>query len=201
LLQWDRQVTAGSADGALFARWEGALLRRLVLQRIPPALADAVGPLVQERLVAALAQASPDWFDGPRESSRDRFLLEALGDALGTERDSTMSFLHPLGVSDRARRRFNIGPFSLAGYPGTVQATTPLGGGRVIGPGLRMVMDLGDWDRSLAALAPGQSGTPASPHYRDLAEPWSRGEYFPLAFSDAAVVAHSANSLTLVPAP
>jgi penicillin amidase len=199
LLQWDRHVTAESADGALYVRWEDALLRRLVLQRIPPALTDAVGPLVQERLVAALAQASSDWFDGPRELSRDRLLLEALGDALATERDSTMSFLHPLAVTERARRRFNIGPFALGGYPGTVLATTPLGGGRLVGPGLRMVMDLGDWDRSVATLAPGQSGTPASPHYRDLAGPWSRHEYFPLAFSDQAIDQHAANRLTLVP--
>jgi penicillin G amidase len=201
LLQWDGHVTAESADGALYARWEGALLRRLILLRIPPALADAVGPLVQERLVASLAQASPDWFDGPREPSRDGLLLEALGDALGTERDSTISFLHPLGVSERARRRFNIGPFALGGYPGTVLATTPLGSGRAVGPGLRMVIDLADWDRSVAALAPGQSGTPASPHYRDLAEAWSRGEFFPLPFTEAAVDAHAANRLRLVPAP
>ena len=61
-------------------------------------------------------------------------------------------------------------------------------------------VDVGDWDRSIATSAPGQSGSPASAHFRDLAQRWSRGEYFPLVFSDGAVRAHAEATPTVVPA-
>jgi penicillin amidase len=47
--------------------------------------------------------------------------------------------------------------------------------------------------------APGQSGTPDSVHYADLAALWEKGGMFPLAFSDGAVQANAKNTLTLAP--
>ncbi|MCS6817745.1 MAG: penicillin acylase family protein, partial [Blastocatellia bacterium] len=35
--------------------------------------------------------------------------------------------------------------------------------------------------------APGQSGDPTSPHYRDLFELWKDGRYFPVFFSRAKI--------------
>ena len=48
--------------------------------------------------------------------------------------------------------------------------------------------------------APGQSESPGSPHFADLAQRWAAGEYFPLAFSDEAVQANAQSILTLVAA-
>jgi penicillin amidase len=50
-----------------------------------------------------------------------------------------------------------------------------------------MVIDVGNWDNSRAVNYPGQSGNPESPHYRDLAPLWQRGEYVPLLYSRKAV--------------
>ena len=55
------------------------------------------------------------------------------------------------------------------------------------GASFRMVADVGNWDASVAINTPGQSGDPASPHYRDLAPLWAEGRYFPLAYSRDAV--------------
>ena len=41
---------------------------------------------------------------------------------------------------------------------------------------LRAVYDLADLNRSRFMHAPGQSGHPLSPHYRDLAVRWAAGE-------------------------
>jgi penicillin amidase len=60
-------------------------------------------------------------------------------------------------------------------------------------------MDAGDWDRSVATNAPGQSGSPASPHFRDLAALWAAAEYFPLSFSDQAVQENTEATLVLRP--
>ena len=42
---------------------------------------------------------------------------------------------------------------------------------------LRAIYDLADLNNSRFMHGPGQSGHPLSPHYRDLAELWSRGEF------------------------
>ena len=93
-------------------------------------------------------------------------------------------FAHPLGVSDVARRRFNIGPFA------------PPGAGS--GP-FQTTFDPRDWDRSRAMNAPGQSESPSSAHFSDLAKRWASGEAVPFAFSDAAVNANTETTLMLTP--
>ena len=67
------------------------------------------------------------------------------------------------------------------------------------GASFSAVFDVGDWDRSAATNAPGQSGSPASPHFADLAKLWAAGEYFPLLFSDRAVEAAAEATLMIVP--
>jgi penicillin amidase len=51
----------------------------------------------------------------------------------------------------------------------------------------------------LALNSPGQSGDPRSPHFDDLFDPWSRGEYFPLLYSRTAVEEHTESVLMLQP--
>jgi penicillin amidase len=94
-------------------------------------------------------------------------------------------FVHPLAITADRRQRFNVGPL---GRPGDVDSP------------VRALLDPSDWDRSRAMNAPGQSESPASPHFSDLATVWSSGELVPLLFSDAAVQANTASSLTLVSA-
>jgi penicillin amidase len=47
----------------------------------------------------------------------------------------------------------------------------------------RYVFDLGDWDNSAWVIPLGASGHPASPHYADQAETWSKVKLFPMTFS------------------
>jgi penicillin amidase len=70
----------------------------------------------------------------------------------------------------------------------------------VSGVSWRMVVDVGDWDASFTINSPGQSGDPASPHYRDLFPLWARDEYVPLLFSRAAIEAAAEARIRLVPA-
>jgi penicillin amidase len=52
---------------------------------------------------------------------------------------------------------------------------------------VRLVLDVGAWDNSVAINTPGQSGDPFSTHYRDLFPLWATGAYIPLDFSRAAI--------------
>ncbi len=65
----------------------------------------------------------------------------------------------------------------------------------------RLITDFSDLDRSLVTIAPGQSGQPGSPFYANLLEPWSRGEFFPLAFTRNAVDRETVHRLVLRPTP
>jgi acyl-homoserine lactone acylase PvdQ len=92
-------------------------------------------------------------------------------------------FVHPLAISAGARQRFNVGPVERARDDSTVQIS----------------LDAKDWDRSRAVTAPGQSESPSSAHFADLAKRWATGDAVPLVFSDAAIAANAEATLTLVP--
>ena len=69
------------------------------------------------------------------------------------------------------------------------------------GSSYRHILDLADWDRSVATGVPGQSGQPTSPHYADLLPLWAENRYHPLLFSRAAVERAMMERLLLRPAP
>ncbi len=71
---------------------------------------------------------------------------------------------------------------------------------QVGGATFRMILDVGEWDRSLAINSPGQSGVPSSPHFGDLLESWSQGETFPLLYSREKVDKATRQRFLLVPA-
>jgi penicillin amidase len=207
LLQWDQRITADSAAAAVYVFWESEVLRKLAESRLGPDLRSDY--LARASLpIEALTRPSRAWFDDDPAQARDRLLIEAL--AAAVERASstggapswgslhTLIFKHPLAITQSGRRRFNVGPFALAGYPDTVLSTYP-SGDVTGGASFREILDLSNWDRSLWINAPGQSGAPGSRHFADLARPWSAGEYFPMAFSDAAVQAAAETTLTLLP--
>jgi penicillin amidase len=100
-------------------------------------------------------------------------------------------------------RRLNVGPLAAPGSNTTVDvgwwAPKELFSVRW-GAGYRQVLDLGDFSRSLyLPPAPGQSGSPASSHYDDLAEPWVRGTYFPMAWTKEQVQSGQSDKLVLLP--
>jgi penicillin amidase len=210
LLRWDRRVSADSTAAALYVFWEEALGRMLAGTHLAPDLVDDY--LARAGLsVMALLKPSRAWFDGDPAAARDRLLLDALAAAVarlsgpGGRQDEplwgslhTLTFKHPLAITRAGRERFNIGPFALSGYSGTVLSTFPATD-VIGGPSFSEILDVSNWDRSIWTQAPGQSGSPESPHFADLARLWSTGEYFPMAFSEEAVKAAAESELTLRP--
>jgi len=105
------------------------------------------------------------------------------------------------GLNMAERKALDIGPLPMGG-----SASTPMHTGyrpsdfRVVaGASVRIVMDVGEWDRSVCINAPGQSGDPRSPHYRDLAPLWAAGEYVPMLYSWTEVDAAAEFRVHLIP--
>ncbi len=104
-------------------------------------------------------------------------------------------------VDPATRAKINVGPFPRAGSAYTVNQSSyrPQDFLQVNGPSFRIVVDVGNWDNSQAINTPGQAGDPANSHYRDLAEKWSKGEYFPLLYSRQAVDQATLQTFKLLP--
>jgi penicillin amidase len=68
------------------------------------------------------------------------------------------------------------------------------------GPSFRQIVEVGNWDNSLAIIPPGQCGHAFHPHYGDLALLWRDMKYHPMHWSKDKVVEASDNeTLVLVP--
>lgn len=219
LAEWDAEVNADSAQAALFEVWYARHLVPAVLARVVPEAPESARAFVEPMVVAQLL-AEPDQRLGPDpELSRDELMLTTLAKALeeveqrlGLDRSkwqwgklSTILFEHPLAelTEGPMRQKLSVGPAPKSGDGSTVGLSfyrtedfRVLGGASV-----RMVLDVGDWDNSQAVNAPGQSGDPSSPHYRDLLPLWLDGKYFPLAYSRAAVERVTRRKILLEPGP
>jgi penicillin G amidase len=202
LRRWDGNVKADSAAAALFEVWFTNHLRRAVVRAVlSPDAAARVGAGDASRVVQVL-EGHGSWL---AREQRDRIIVESLTSALaevekrlGPDRARwqwgqlhTALFEHPLAarVDAATRQRLTVGTWPIGGSGSTPMATSyrsttyQLTGGA----SFRMVTDVGNWDASVAINTPGQSGDPASPHYRDLAPLWAQGRYFPLLYSREAV--------------
>ena len=67
------------------------------------------------------------------------------------------------------------------------------------GASVRVVLDVGAWDNSMAINTPGQSGDPASPHYRDLFTRWATGNYVPFVWSRSRVLQEAERIIRVTP--
>ncbi|WP_425521815.1 penicillin acylase family protein [Xanthomonas vesicatoria] len=217
LRKWDGNVSASSAAAALeevwFSNYLGAAYKALVLR---PAEAATFG--MPDAAVLMEALEHPGAAFGPDPAARrDQLLLESLRSAYQSLVDRqgpdpaqwqwgklhTNTVTHAMSAAlGSERARLDVGPFAKGGSPYTPNQSSydPTDFRQTIGPSARLIIDLGDWDNSRAVNYPGQSGDPASPHYRDLAPMWLQGKYFPLLYTRAAVEAATEQVFDLVPA-
>ena len=218
LTDWNLVESADSAAAALFevwwSRYLGATFNAAVLSR---QAASSIRATDSELLLAALEK--PDARFGKDAITKRNDVLEkslalAWSDMQklgGTDPASWQwgklhhtVFPHPLAnaADEATRMRLNIGPLPKQGGSDTVNLSgfDPNNFRHYAGPSFRVVLDVGDWDNSRAVNSPGQSGDPASPHYRDLAPMWLKGDYFPLLYSRAKIEASLSRRIDLVPA-
>jgi penicillin amidase len=223
---WDGRLDATSEAAALYQVWVYRHLAPAVIasQVDDPALRQAIldeGDLYDvfeggsvEAWLSRLED--PDaWGRGDALAARNAVLFSSLASAvestevlLGEDwstwrwgRLHHATLRHPLSAIADDATEFDVGPASRGGSGETVNSTAYSLGDFVqrYGASFRMVLDVGDWDRSIAMNTPGQSGDPGSPHYRDLFEDWARDESFPLLFSRERVEAAATRRILLRP--
>jgi penicillin amidase len=172
-----------------------------------------------------MEQPDSDWWKTPEAGTRpaavnrDQLLRRAMIDArweltakLGKDIDSwSWGRLHRLFLDNQTlgtegpgfvQFALNRGPWELGGGEATVNATgwNAAGGYSVVWvPSMRMVVNLGDLDKSKWINLTGASGHAYSAHYVDQTDKWADGELLPWSFSDQAVEDGTTDKLVLKP--
>ncbi|GGS65664.1 penicillin acylase family protein [Streptomyces violaceus] len=172
-----------------------------------------------------MEQPDSDWWKTPEAgtrppaANRDELLRRAMIDArweltakLGKDIDSwSWGRLHRLFLDNQTlgtegpgfvQFALNRGPWELGGGEATVNATgwNAAGGYSVVWvPSMRMVVNLGDLDKSKWINLSGASGHAYSAHYVDQTDKWADGELLPWSYSDEAVEDSATDKLVLKP--
>ncbi|MFE6481814.1 penicillin acylase family protein [Streptomyces sp. NPDC057757] len=166
-----------------------------------------------------------DWWESPgtrtdkATDTRDELFSRAMADArweltakLGKDIDTwSWGRLHRLFLKNQTlgtegpgflQYMLNRGPWKLSGGEATVNATgwNAAGGYGVIWvPSMRMVVNLGDLDKSKWINLTGASGHAYSAHYTDQTDIWAEGQLLDWSFSEKAVENGTSDTLVLKP--
>ncbi|CAG2141460.1 Penicillin acylase 2 proenzyme [Cupriavidus yeoncheonensis] len=211
---WDGNERADSAPAALFEVWFSKHLRPAVVRAIPaPEVAKLIGAGDAARVLDVLERPAR-WMTVDK---RNQVMLASLKGAMAEVEAKlggdprawqwgklhTAVFMHPMdSILDAAEhQQYDVDAGPIGGSAFTPMNTSYRNSDfrLTAGASFRMVLDVGNWDASRVVNTPGQSGNPASPHYRDLAPLWAKGEYFPLVYTRKAVEKESRERLELVP--
>ncbi|WP_034156791.1 penicillin acylase family protein [Sphingomonas sp. ERG5] len=213
---WDARLDGDSAPAALFEILWRELGDRMLAAIVPERARDLVTEIAPSVLLDLLAHPDKRLGKDPaaaRDALFDAALTAAwtrahakLGPDPATWRWATLHQLrivHPLASIPAIAKAFPaIDGGGSGGDSYTVMARWLRGAPNWQvsgGASYLQVIDVGAWDNSLMLVLPGQSNDPRSPHYRDLYDPWLRGEMQPLLFSRTAVDAHAAARTVLRP--
>ena len=217
LLQgWDGHEGPDSAPAALYEIWASRHLPAAAVKAIVPGPAQrgfgrtSIGYVLPVLEQGTLLGADP-------KALRDAILLGSLGTAytetarlLGPDPAKwrwgalhAAQFTPALPIAGREAER-GVGPLPIGGSGSTPMAMGSSGGAGpdfnvLSGASVRLVMDVGAWDNSMAINTPGQSGDPASPHYRDLFPRWATGNYVPFVWSRSRVLQEAERIIRAVP--
>ncbi len=187
LRNWNGQMEKGTPQ-PLIAALVFQQLRKAVAGRASPKHAAVYEYQMASPVIDRLLRERPkDWF-----ADWDQVLVKALNDAIEEGRHvnggnvgswdygkyNELTIPNPVvSKIPLVGRYFNIGPIAMSGSPTTVKQTT-----RRLGPSMRFIADLSNWEQSLNNLTIGESGQILSGHYRDQWDAYYAGKSFPLQF-------------------
>ena len=221
LANWTGAMSEHDPEPLVYAAWIRALQRRLAVDELGPAVDQIpLDPMFIERVYRNVDGASA-WCDVTQTSAREdcvEMARRALDDALGELAESYGPRLESWRWGDThlaVHRHQTLGDVPVLGQLVNITQSTAGGDDTLMrgltpgrGPapyrnvhaaGFRAVYDFSDPDSSVFILATGESGHPLSSHYDDLAEPWRRGEYIPMALDLDRVKAGSVGTTRLEP--
>ncbi len=223
LVDWDHQQHMDSPAAALFEVFWRNLLVKTFYDDLPEDFHPRGNSLWFEIVRRMVGQPDSAWWDDKETLAeerrddifRDSFIaaVDELEQLQGKDPQRwnwgdlhTVTFqVGGLGESGNllVEFLFNRGPFRTSGGASIVNATgwdARSGHYRVRSlPSMRMIVDLGDLNRSLGIHTTGQSGHAYHPNYIDMVERWAGIEYHPMLWERSQVEEGAVKVLRLSP--
>jgi len=206
---WDRRIGSHSGAAALFEVWWTRFLKPAVLERLvqDETTRRLLLPGDIERVLQLLETSGVPGGDVLLRSTLSD-AVRACATLFGADMSGwSWGRLHRAGFEHAVSRLdgasgLDVEPVPVGGSESTLmKAAYRPGDFRVVmGASVRLVIDVGDWDKSIWINTPGQSGDPRSPHYSDLHGIWAGGEYVPMLYSAEAVESAIEEQMVLTPA-
>ncbi len=199
LLNWDFNLNNESIAATIYVEWESTLEKNLIQLLVPEKAQKAIKTFSTKKMIDWLTVGRPELGNNPFEG-RNQFLLNGLEQTYGALKarlgndmnhwqygqlkNKHILLEHPLSkwVNPDLQSKINVGPVIRGGNGETVNSTGD-NLNQATGASFRIIVDTEDWNKTLANNSPGQSGNPNSPHYKDLFDIWSKGQYFPVFFT------------------
>jgi penicillin amidase len=215
LLDWDYTLDKNSVAAGVYSAWEKKLRETIISLFVPENALSLYKYVPISRVVEWVTTARPEFGKNP-VGDRNAFLIRCLENAVkdldkklgadmkkwqyGQASYHHVLIKHPLSnaVDDATRKKLEAGPLPRGGN-GSTPGMTGNSDNQVSGASFRIVADTRDWDQTMFTNAPGQSGNPDSPFYRNLFPMWANDQHFPVYFSREKIEKNAAEKLTLAP--
>lgn len=218
---WDGRLSAESAGGAILEQTYRRVGQNVFGNKMSKDTFNAyfdMGGVARMTLLKLLDQPDSDWWDEPstpQKETRDDVLrksFEQAADDLGQfgsdpgqwswGRLHTATFAHPVGSVQPLNLIFNVGPLAVPGDGFTVFNTgfkeTADFSERTVSS-FRLILDAGDWNRSLQIHTTGESGQALNKHYSDMTTLWRDVKYVPMFWDRSKLETNAEAVLTLTP--
>lgn len=211
LEHWNGMLEVNSHTAPLVAQMRSAFRQRVFTAALGEQLAKSYSwPNADVLLTTLITEQRREWL--PKEfATYAELLLTCYDDAqktltknLGADETKwtwgnmvKASFPHPLGSVPFIGAQFLIPPFPQNGTGSVLSATVNVGSA----VSMRFIADPSDWDKTQHGIPLGESGLPASPHWKDQLDDWRNVTPRAFPFTKAAVESATKERLILEPSP
>jgi len=198
LMDWDFILDRNSIAAGIYVAWEDKIVEMAEDRFIP----EEIKGLISIQLTKIINWVlQPDKkFESDPVSGRNEFLKETFKEAIeylirelgedvdswqyGQKRYKHVYIHHPLSdaVNNEWKNKLNTGPLPRGGN-GYTPGATGRSKNQTSGASFRIIVETGDWDKTVATSTPGQSGDPDSQFYDNLFDMWAEDQYFPLYYT------------------
>jgi penicillin amidase len=225
---WSGEMKQQESIGSLYNTFLVFLIKNIFEDELGPEIFNdflIIQNIPYRSLELMMKQENNPWFDKTTTSNqetRNEIVRQSLNDAIEFLKTKfvnqdintwnwgalhSVKFRHPLGIIEALDKTFNIGPLEVGGDQTTINNSEyhfkdVIAKGtfsNIVGPTMRMIVNLADIEHPYTINTTGQSGQPVHENYNDQSRMWLYGEYRTNTMNESEMIDKNYNLLILTP--